>query len=145
METDMKNYWVSWYDTRYGKWELHSPWWVSGERMSDGAKTICAAIRVPDEDTAKQLIILVHDEPRPDELEWRFISEKDDNWTPFCDRFQRADWMEWPPHDAVFIHETVTCEHDFQGWRDHADGRGGEQVCTKCGIGAMAWSLRTGL
>ena len=37
------------------------------------------------------------------------------------------------------------CEHDFQGWRDHPDGRGGEQVCAKCGIGAMAWSLRTGI
>ena len=40
------------------------------------------------------------------------------------------------------------CEHDFQGWRDHKDeqGRvmGGEQVCTKCGMGAMTHSLRTG-
>jgi hypothetical protein len=41
------------------------------------------------------------------------------------------------------------CDHDFQGWRDHKDeqGRanGGEQVCTKCGMGAMTYSLRTGL
>lgn len=37
------------------------------------------------------------------------------------------------------------CEHDFQGWREFADGRGGETVCTKCGVGAMSWSLRTGL
>ena len=37
------------------------------------------------------------------------------------------------------------CEHDFKGWRQFEDGRGGETVCTKCGMGAMAWSLRTGL
>lgn len=37
------------------------------------------------------------------------------------------------------------CDHDFKGWREFDDGRGGETVCTKCGVGAMAWSLRTGL
>ncbi len=35
------------------------------------------------------------------------------------------------------------CEHDFQGWREHGDGRGGEQVCARCGLGAMSHSLRT--
>lgn len=34
------------------------------------------------------------------------------------------------------------CEHDFQGWREFEDGRGGEQFCSKCGMGAMQWSLR---
>jgi hypothetical protein len=33
------------------------------------------------------------------------------------------------------------CDHDFKGWREFEDGRGGEQVCTKCGLGAMAWTL----
>lgn len=35
------------------------------------------------------------------------------------------------------------CEHDFQGWRDFDDGRGGEQVCARCGLGAVSHSLRT--
>lgn len=35
------------------------------------------------------------------------------------------------------------CEHDFQGWREFEDGRGGEQVCTRCGTGAMRHSLAT--
>jgi len=47
--------------------------------------------------------------------------------------------------DAIFIHVTPKCEHEFSGWRDFDDGRGGEQVCKKCGIGAMAASLRDGL
>jgi len=34
------------------------------------------------------------------------------------------------------------CEHDFQGWRPFYDGRGGEQVCSRCGMGAMTHSMR---
>ena len=34
------------------------------------------------------------------------------------------------------------CEHEFDGWREFEDGRGGEQVCRKCGMGAMGHSLR---
>lgn len=37
-----------------------------------------------------------------------------------------------------------TCEHEWGGWRTFEDGRGGEQVCKKCGMGAMAHSLRYG-
>lgn len=33
---------------------------------------------------------------------------------------------------------TADCAHEFRGWRTFADGRGGEQVCVRCGIGAMA-------
>lgn len=36
----------------------------------------------------------------------------------------------------------AACEHDFQGWREFEDGLGAEAVCTKCGIGAMEWSMR---
>jgi hypothetical protein len=35
------------------------------------------------------------------------------------------------------------CQHEFDGWRDFADGRGGERVCQRCGMGAMAHSLGT--
>jgi hypothetical protein len=43
----------------------------------------------------------------------------------------------------LFIHFAAPpCEHDFKGWREFEDGRGGEQVCTKCGMGAMEHSLR---
>lgn len=49
---------------------------------------------------------------------------------------------EPPP---VFIHVTPKCEHTFKGWRAFEDGRGGETVCSKCGIGAMSDSLRNGM
>ena len=48
-----------------------------------------------------------------------------------------------------FIHTEEKCEHDFRGWRDIKDeqGRiaGGERVCSKCGLGAMAHSMREGI
>lgn len=49
-----------------------------------------------------------------------------------------------PDENSIFIHVTPkadACEHDFQGWREFEDGRGGERVCTKCGMGAMAHTL----
>ena len=32
-------------------------------------------------------------------------------------------------------------DHYFSGWREFEDGRGGEQICTHCGVGAMAYTL----
>lgn len=48
------------------------------------------------------------------------------------------------PEDRLFFHRTPKapdCKHDFQGWREFEDGNGGEKVCTKCGMGAMAHTL----
>jgi hypothetical protein len=53
-----------------------------------------------------------------------------------------------PTNPNVFFHSTPkpdACAHDFKGWREFEDGCGGEQVCTKCGMGAMTYSLRTGI
>ncbi len=49
--------------------------------------------------------------------------------------------------DGLFFHameKPDACDHDFQGWREFEDGNGGETVCTKCGMGAMTYSLRKG-
>jgi hypothetical protein len=35
--------------------------------------------------------------------------------------------------------------HDWQGWREFEDARGGETVCARCGMGAMSHSLRYGI
>lgn len=41
------------------------------------------------------------------------------------------------------------CEHNFSGWRDIVDEdgavRGGEAVCSRCGMGAMSHSMRCGM
>ena len=51
--------------------------------------------------------------------------------------------------DELFFHATPDRElctdgrpHLFKGWRVFDDGRGGERVCSRCGLGAMEHSLR---
>ena len=100
-----KNWLVSWWCPPHlmGKFELHSPWWISGERLSDGAQSICAAIQAANEGRAKATVWIAHDDPPEDydEIEWRFVSERPDDWVPFNDRFPQADWMKWRPLSEV--------------------------------------------
>lgn len=92
----MSRYWVSWYSKHMGEFELHSPWWISGYRCDDEAQTVCAAVIAEDEQGAMAAIVDAHDDPTV-EIEWRFCNERDKDWSPFCDRFPRADWMRWLP------------------------------------------------
>lgn len=50
---------------------------------------------------------------------------------------------ENPLDGATFFHciPVNTCAHEWGGWRQFEDGNGGEQVCKKCGLGAMAHTL----
>jgi len=91
----MKRWWVSWYHTEdMTPFTLRNPWWISGYRMADDAACVCAAVMAIDDDHARQKIIDCYDEP-PDNVEWRFVSVKEDDWSPFSDRFPKGDWMEW--------------------------------------------------
>lgn len=93
----MKSYWVSWYHTEnLGGFELNTPWWRSGYRGSDDAPTICAAIRADHEEGARDRVLTSYD-VRPDDVEWRFVEERPDDWTPFSGRFPKAGWMDWAP------------------------------------------------
>lgn len=88
-----KRWWVSWYQPVGSDLELRSPWWCSGSR-ADGAQTICAAVEATN---ASEAMAIVRSAQNDDiTIEWRFVEERPDDWEPFCDRFQRADWMEWP-------------------------------------------------
>jgi hypothetical protein len=94
-------YWISWYHNfeKHGEFELHSPWWVSGGDL-DGNDTIVAAVEVDvvreDEgpEAARIVIHQCYDNP-PFSLQWRFCEPRDADWAPFCDRFPKANWMQW--------------------------------------------------
>lgn len=91
----MKRFWISWCNTpAMGAFELSSPWWISGE-SGDGTILVCAAVIAEDELSAKASIVTAYDAP-PVSVDWRFCNERADNWSPFCERFSRADWMVWP-------------------------------------------------
>lgn len=92
----MTNYWLSWYCKKddYGKFELTWPWWVSGARDFDESLTICAAVQAESTDQAMKIIENCYDIPTS--LEWRFCERKSQDWSPFCDRFSKHEWMQWP-------------------------------------------------
>lgn len=104
----MKSFWMSWYHTpELGGFELSSPWWKSGVRLVatesgeiEEHPTICAAIRADHLEGAMDRVLTGYD-VRPDDVEWRFFNEKPDDWSPFSERFPKADWMEWPPLNHV--------------------------------------------
>lgn len=103
----MHPFWVSWWGEP-GTFELHRPWWVSGER-DDGKASICAAVLAQDEFTARLSIQWAHDD-KDAVIEWRFVEEKPKGWSPFCDRFVQADWMRWPETTALVTREAAEKE-----------------------------------
>lgn len=104
VEPLVKPFWLSWTaKNEHGAWTIHSPWWISGyEIFSTSARyynedpIVCAAVMADRLTSAKEYIRLCHDNPPPmDEIAWRFIEEKPQGWSPFSDRFPKADWMKW--------------------------------------------------
>ncbi len=91
----MRKWWISWYATPdMGAFELRTPWWVTGTRLEDEAKTVCAAVTALDVIGAKEVILKAYD-TRPDDVDWRFVTEEEEDWSPFNARFRKAEWMRW--------------------------------------------------
>lgn len=93
----MKSFWLSfWAAYSLGEFEIHSPWWISGERFGDAGdeSAVCVACRAEDEEAAMEFIYQSFDN-RPAEIEFRFVEERPDDWSPFGDRFRKRDWMQW--------------------------------------------------
>jgi hypothetical protein len=105
-----KPFWLSWmHDPNGPEFEIHWPWWRSGiAYMSDDSEryTICAAVKAKDEADAKAMVQLAYDEKVS--LSWRFCDERAPNWSPFSDRFGKADWMTWPTPPPPASTDTAT-------------------------------------
>lgn len=94
--TQKRNYWISWWQS-HQPFEM-APWWVSGWRCGEeeDQASICAAVQAESEEAAKAVVLAAHDAPTPDDLDWRFVVELADNWTPYNSRFPQAEWMpDW--------------------------------------------------
>ena len=91
----MKRFWISWWHPG-GAFELHTPWWRSGWD-EEGRASICAAVLAHDEEDAMRVVTRAYEDfERASDIEWRFVHERPADWSPFSERFQRADWMQWP-------------------------------------------------
>ena len=89
----MKRFWLSWY-TR-GELTYDGPWWISGYTTdADGSDVavVCAAVEAVSEVAAKRAM---ESASSGGLIEWRFCTEKPEDWDPFCDRFPRTDAMVW--------------------------------------------------
>lgn len=60
---------------------------------------------------------------------------------PCCDNMAMGDQIEPLPDCTDKADPRL---HDFQGWVEFDDGRGGTTVCTRCGISAFSHSMRYG-
>ncbi len=91
----MKKYWISWFHSPvYGPFELNSPWWI---RESEGLSyTIYAAVKANSEAEAKELVRNSYNKQLDAAtFEWRFCEEKPADWSPFCDKFPKDNFMAW--------------------------------------------------
>jgi hypothetical protein len=91
--SDTPYWWISWWSDLARDFELHYPWWVSGEDC-EGRMSVCAAVVAKTEEAAKEIVLSSYDEP-PGEIEWRFCERRDGS--PFTDRFPKPGWAMWPP------------------------------------------------
>lgn len=90
----MRRWWVSWYGEN-GVFCLHSPWWIAGFRGSKPDDYIfVAAVQASTFPKAQSAIRDAHDDPGA-VIEWRFIEPRKPTWSPFNQRFPRAEWMKW--------------------------------------------------
>jgi len=66
--------------------------------MNEGAAVTDAAHLLPANSASPARLTVEHKQNldlMPEDVEWRFVEERPDDWSPFSDRFPQADWMEW--------------------------------------------------
>ena len=108
----LKRFWLSWEDFHYGEWELHFPWWVSGDLVNEEyevtGRNIVAAVRAEHEEAAKRFVLDCYDNPvHASNIRWRFCDQQASDWSPFTGRFPRGDWMQWPDEPEPGVPEAA--------------------------------------
>ncbi len=93
----MTRYWLSFQlRSDLAEFEYQGPWWISGYGGENcDEPCVCLAIIEASAEDAVNSVLKFFDEP-PEIAEWRFVTECEDDWEPFRDRFPSADWMVWP-------------------------------------------------
>lgn len=60
---------------------------------------------------------------------------------PCCDNIAMGDQIELLPDCTGQADPDL---HDFQGWEEFDEGRGGTTVCTRCGVTAISHAMKYG-
>ncbi len=109
MSDELKPYWLSW-TSKTEAFVMYFPWWISGYECheKEDRPTICAAVWARSQQAAKDIIKNSHFEQSDGlNIEYRFCEERPLDWSPFCDRFPRGDWMIWWDDGAEFLRSRV--------------------------------------
>lgn len=81
--------WLAWKrNDENGGFILRTPWWLTETHF-------VAAVPTGDVDDAKRCIVDAHDRRRGLLLSWDAAMVLN-NEGPFCDRFPKQEWMQWP-------------------------------------------------
>lgn len=90
-------WWCSWWQTKeMNGFAAEYPWWVTGALCSiESKETICAAIKAPTLEKVIQSVLEGYSFNCDDNFDWRFIIKKQDDWDPFCDRFEKDSGVVW--------------------------------------------------
>lgn len=87
-----KRWWAS-FELLSGNYEIHSPSWVSG--YGRGPTVVFAGIAESEDDLMEHIEAHCLDEGSS--VEWRFVNERDDDYSPYTDRFPGpSSWHVWP-------------------------------------------------
>ncbi len=87
----MTKYWISWWHREeLGEFDLKWPYWLTGQTYEEPERlSYCAAVKVkPGKDVLS--VITESYKIEPNDLlyiEWRFIIQMPDDWTPYSHRF----------------------------------------------------------
>lgn len=87
-----KRWWAS-FELLSGGYELHCPNWVSG--YGQGPTVVFATIA--ESEDALVEYIETHCLEEGSSIDWRFVNERADDYSPYSDRFPGpSDWHVWP-------------------------------------------------
>ena len=87
-------FWVRFRHNASGNFEMHCPWWTTGEDV-DGHMFVCAAVPAGGAAEAKARVLASFDKGHAGGVKLTFVERREDDWAPFSERFPRKSWMVW--------------------------------------------------
>ncbi len=91
----MNKYWISWWHREdMGRFDLKWPcWWTGSTCEKPELLAYCAAVKVEQGEDILEIVRTSYSR-FPDDIKWRFVIPKSDDWTPYSDRFTKDEDAE---------------------------------------------------
>lgn len=141
----LRNFCVRWVSPGAPIVTLTSPWWPDGVETTETslglrqgtAPVFVAAVRAVDKAHAERVVFRG---VTGADVVVEFVKEMPSDWSPFSERFPRADWMDWPEIPRPRVGDTV----QVAGLPGHAltvDMQAREETSTPDGLQGLVAAL----